>query len=255
MSVLIPDGNDAVRGDIDAVVDLLVRTSRWVHPETFKALPVWCPWVARGQPLFDAAWQGRYTNTKRATGLTSEKFEGNVAAAKALIAALDVATPRPSNWTVCHIWGYDDPNFGPSGSVVHDPRFYSCIGNMVWLPTSLKGFTDSLPEVKSLLRVCAYYLYGFLCDHPNTQAEAQRIGDGWIPAHYPSAWPTNTRADLPPGTSPFTHRIKAEIVKRKTKWESDLSNPALTSYPREQVRTVLQYWKVELPSTELARGP
>ena len=117
--------------------------------------------------------------------------------------------PRPSNWTVCHIWGYDDPNFGPGGSVVHDPRFYSCIGNMVWLPTSLKGFTDSLPEVKSLLRVCAYYLYGFLCDHPNSQSEAQRIRDGWIPAQYPPAWPTETRKALPPGTSPFTDRIRA----------------------------------------------
>lgn len=254
MSVVIPDGNDAVRGDIDAVVDLLVRTARWVHPETFKALPVWCPWVARGQPLFDAAWGARYTNTKKATGLTSEKFEGNVAAAKALIAALDVATPRPSNWTVCHIWGYDDPNFGPTGSVVHDPRFYSCVANMVWLPTSLKGFTDALPEVKALLRVCAYHLYGFLCDHPNTHAEAERIRSGFIPDHYPDAWPASSRKVLPPGTSPFTDRIKAEIAKRKSKWAADISNPALSNYPRDQVRSVLNYWNVTLPSTELAHA-
>ena len=46
---------------------------------------------ARGMPLFDASWSRRYTNTRKATGITSEKFEGNVAAAQALFAALDAA--------------------------------------------------------------------------------------------------------------------------------------------------------------------
>ena len=151
----VPDGNDALRADIPAIVELIERTARWVHPDTFRALPVWAPHTARGRPLYDAAWARRYTNTRKATGLTAEKFEGNVAALNALVAALDVSSPKPRNWTVCHIWGYDDPSFAERSSVVQDPRYFSCVANMIWLPTSLKGFTDTLPEIKAMLRVCA----------------------------------------------------------------------------------------------------
>jgi hypothetical protein len=92
----VPDGNDALRADIPAIVELIERTARWVHPDTFRALPVWAPHTARGRPLYDAAWARRYTNTRKATGLTAEKFEGNVAALNALVAALDVSSPKPS---------------------------------------------------------------------------------------------------------------------------------------------------------------
>jgi hypothetical protein len=104
----IPDGNEALLQDIPAVVELIERTARWVNPETFRRLPVWAPHTARGRPLYDANWARRYTNTRKATGVTAEKFEGNVAALQALVTALDVASPKPKNWTVCHIWGYDD---------------------------------------------------------------------------------------------------------------------------------------------------
>jgi hypothetical protein len=89
----VPDGNEILKSDIPAVAEPIARTARWVHPDTFRALPVWAPHAARGQPLFDAGWSRRYTNTRKATGITSEKFEGNAAAAQALFAALDVQPP------------------------------------------------------------------------------------------------------------------------------------------------------------------
>jgi hypothetical protein len=154
----IPDGNEEIAAEIPKIVDIIARTCRWVHPETFRRLPLWCPWTARGRPLYDRAWQRRYTNTKRATKQTIEKVEGNIAASQTLIAALGVASPKPRNWTVCHIWGYDDLAFASQGSIVQDPRFFSCVANMVWLPTPLKGFTDALPEIKTMLRTCAFHL-------------------------------------------------------------------------------------------------
>jgi hypothetical protein len=245
--VVIPDGNEAIREDIPAVVDLIVRTARWVDPETFRRLPIWCPEIARGQPLFDAGWTRRYTNTKRSNAVTSEKFEGNVAALKALVAALDVVAPKPSNWTVCHIWGYDDPAFAAGSSIVQDPRYYSCVANMVWLPTALKAFTDALPEVKTLLRTCAFQLYGWACEHPSVSAAAAAIRSGALPPYYPSAWPSPAAPGLlPPGVSPFSARIEAEIAKRKTRWRTELSDARLTHYPRDQVREVLSFWKVVL---------
>jgi hypothetical protein len=90
----VSDGNEILKSDIPAVAELIARTARWVHPETFRALPVWAPPAARGQPLFDPGWSRRSMNTRKATGIMSEKFEGNVAAAHALFAALDVSSSR-----------------------------------------------------------------------------------------------------------------------------------------------------------------
>jgi hypothetical protein len=175
---VIPDGNDALRDDIPAIVELIERTAKWVHPNTFKALPVWAPHTARGRPLYDAGWTRRYTNTRRVTGVMEEKFEGNVAALNSLIAALGVASPRPKNWTVCHIWGYDDPSFAKQSIIVQDPCYFSCVANMVWLPTSLKGFTDTLPEIKAMLRVCAFHLYGWACQHSSVEKQADQVEVG-----------------------------------------------------------------------------
>jgi hypothetical protein len=243
----IPDGNEALRDDIPAVVELIERTARWVNPETFRRLPVWAPHTARGRALYDANWSRRYTNTRQATKITAEKFEGNVAALNALVAALGVASPKPKNWTVCHIWGYDDPSFAQQSSVVQDPRYFSCVANMVWLPTPLKGFTDTLPEIKAMLRVCAFHLYGWACEHPSVTKQAEKVRSGWIPKGYPATWPSlEYPGILPPGTAPFSERIEREIAKRKGKIKGDLANAAFLHYPKNDVLSVLKYWGVEL---------
>jgi hypothetical protein len=244
---VIPDGNEALRSDIPAVVELIERTAKWVHPNTFKALPVWAPHTARGRPLYDAGWTRRYTNTRKTTGITAEKFEGNIAALNSLVAALDVASPKPRNWTVCHIWGYDDPSFAKQSSVVQDPRYFSCIANMVWLPTPLKGFTDTLPEIKAMLRVCAFYLYGWVCEHPSVAEQAEQVKSGWIPAGYPERWPSKLRPSiLPPGTAPFTDRVEREIAKRKQRIKASIANSKLLHYPKDEVAKVLEFWNVKL---------
>lgn len=243
----VPDGNEALREDIPAVVELIERTARWVNPETFKRLPVWAPHTARGQPLYDARWSRQSTNTRKTTGETNNKFEGNIAALKALIAALGVASPKPKNWTVCHIWGYDDPAFAQQSNIVQDRRYFSCVANMIWLPAPLKGFTDALPEIKAMLRVCTFHLYGWVCDHPSVAKQAEKILSGWIPEHYPRSWPTANNPDLLPiGLAPFSDRIEREIAKRKRLIKACLENADLTHYPRDEVREVLRFWKIEL---------
>lgn len=242
----IRDGNDEIAAEMPLIVEIIARTSRWVHPETFRRLPVWCPWTARGRPLFDKTWQRRYTNTKRSTQQTVEKVEGNIAAGQALVAALGVRNPRPRNWTVCHIWGYDDPAFASQGSIVRDPRYFSCVANMIWLPTPLKGFTDALPEIKKMLRTCAYYLYGWVCEHESVTAQSQEIREGIIPDGYPKCWPAPGRQILPPGIASFSPAIEAEIRRRKAKFARMLGDMRLTNFPRDAVRDVLAFWKIEL---------
>jgi hypothetical protein len=152
----VPDGLDELKDEMPTIVNVIARTARWVHPDTFRALPVWYPETARKQLMYDAGWERVYKNTNRLTAQVTDKSEPNIKAKKAFVAALGAT--RTDNWTVCHIWGVDDPRFQRNNAVVCDPRFYSCIANMVWLPTPLKGFTDAVPEIKHLLRICSYSL-------------------------------------------------------------------------------------------------
>jgi len=243
----VPDGNEALRDDIPAIVELIERTALWVHPDTFRALPVWAPHTARGMPLYNAAWTNPATNTRRSTGIKSDKFEGNVAAIKALTGALGVSNPKPKHWTVCHIWGYDDPSFSARSGVVQDPKYFSCVANMIWLPTALKGFTDVLPEIKAMLRTCSFYLYGWACEHHSVAADADEIRSGYIPAHYPEAWPSPKRPSIrPANTAPYSEKVMREIAKRKRTIANCLEDAELTHYPREMVRQVLEFWKIDL---------
>jgi hypothetical protein len=218
----VPDGLAELERELPSIIALIARTARWVHPDTFRALPVWYPEVARGAPSYDANWGSVYTNTNRSTKTTTDKSEANIYASKALVAAL--GTKKKDNWTVCHIWSVDDSKFQKTNSIVRDRRFYSCVGNMVWLPTPLKGFTDSVPQIKSMLRICAYHLYDWICEHSDVVEVAAEVRSGKLPDGYPVLWPSKERPILPPG----------------------IDDVSLTHFPREDVRKALEFWKVEL---------
>jgi hypothetical protein len=240
----VPDGLAELERELPIVIDLIAHTARWVHPDTFRALPVWYPEVARGAPSYNAKWGSVYRNTNRSTKVETDKSEANINAGKALVAAL--GTKKRDNWTVCHIWSVDDPKFQRTNSVVRDRRFYSCVGNMVWLPTPLKGFTDSVPKVKSMLRICAYHLYDWACEHPDVVSVATEVRSGGLPDGYPDVWPSQERRVLPPGTAPFSPRVAMAITKRKKELRRMLDDADLTHFPREEVRKALEFWKVEL---------
>lgn len=243
----MPDGLDEIADELPAIMDIIARTARWVHPDTFRAMPVWYPEVYRGAPLYDAGWNRQYTNTKRSTGATSLKFAGNTEAIKTIRAALG-ATRHAANWTVCHIWGVDDPKFQTVNKIVGDPRYYTCCANMVWLPTPLKGFTDAVPGIKTALRLCAFYLYGwrYQSDTAEGGAETAMTAEAGVPPYYPKSWPTADRDTPPSGVAPFSDAVVRAIEKRKAELRNALANPALTHYPRESVRKTLTFWRVEL---------
>ena len=237
----VPDGLAEIERELPLVMSMIARTARWVHPDTFKGLPIWCPDTARGMVRYDAAWSRPLVSAKGVT-----KVEENIRAGAALVEALGVQPPKPRNWTVCHIWGYDDDRFAGRSNVVQDPRYYSCIGNMTWLPTPLKGFTDAVPQIKECLRVCAFHLYGWACEHDDFREAAIKVRSGAIPEGYPSEWPTADRRILPPGTASFSDRVKLSIANRKAKIRRQLNDDSLTHYPCDAVRQVLTFWKVDL---------
>ena len=149
---------------------------------------------------------------------------------------------RP-NWSCCHLWGVDDDKFQKSNAVVADHRFYSCVGNMVLLPTPLKAFTDTMPEIKAMLRLCARHLYRWQCDHETMEATNLAL-DAWNDWQaWPASWPRMGESKLPLGTVRISEAIKADADRRLATIRRDLKQ-AGSFYPRDDVRRALSYWKI-----------
>ena len=245
--VEISDGLEALRAvmSLREVASYIERTARWVSPETFKLLPLWFPEHARRSPFYKGNWSEPQMNKSRATGSSVHKSEGNVNANEALTLALGLRKRLRPNWSCCHIWGVDDARYQLSNVVVMDRRFFSCVGNMVLLPTPLKAFTDTMPEIKAMLRICARNLYGWQCDHDNLLATNTAL-DSWEDwESYPESWPRTPHEKLPLGVVALSPASRASAQKRRAAIRHDLEH-AGPHYPRDDVRKALAYWKIEL---------
>ena len=243
----ISDGLVALRKvmSLREIASLIEHTAQWVAPETFKLLPVWFPEHARRGLFYKRNWSEPQMNRSRATGHSVHKSEGNLNANKALTLALGLKKEHRPNWSCCHIWGVDDASYQLSNVVVMDHCFFSCVGNMVLLPTPLKAFTDTMPEVKAMLRVCARNLYGWRCDHDSLLATNAAL-DAWRDWDaYPESWPKTPHEKMPLGVVALSPTIRESARKRLADIRHDLEH-AGSFYPRDKVRAALAYWKIQL---------
>lgn len=243
----ISDGLEALRSvmSLREIASLIERTARWVSPETFKLLPLWFPEHGRRGLFYKGNWSEPQMNKNRATGHSIHKSEGNVHANKALTLALGLRSKYRPNWSCCHIWGVDDASYQLSNSIVMDRRFFSCVGNMVLLPTPLKAFTDTMPDVKTMLRICARNLYGWPSGQEEFLATSAAL-DEWTDWNsYPETWPRTPHDKLPLGVVPLSAQIRDCATNRLDSIRHDLEN-AGKSYPRDEVKAALAYWKIAL---------
>ncbi len=243
----VSDGLEALRKvmSLREIASLIERTAQWVAPETFRLLPLWFPEYARREPFYKSNWSEPQLNKSRATGQIVHKSEGNVHANEALTLALGLRKKLRPNWSCCHLWGLDDASFQRSNVVVMDRCFFSCVGNMVLLPTPLKAFTDTVPEVKAMLRICARNLYGWQCDHDSLLATNSAL-DNWTDWEaYPESWPQKPHEKKPLGLVELSSKIRASAQKRLATIRHDLEH-AGKFYPRDEVRAALAYWKIAL---------
>jgi hypothetical protein len=243
----ITDGLEALQNvvSIREIGTWIERTARWVSPETFKLLPLWFPEHGRRGLFYKANWSQPQMNKNRATGHSVHKSEGNVHANKALTLALGLRSKHRPNWSCCHIWGVDDASYQLSNSIVMDRRFFSCVGNMVLLPTPLKAFTDTMPDVKAILRICARNLYGW----PRGDCEflaANTTLDRWTDwDSYPKSWPREPNEKSPLGVAELSLRIRECAQTRLAAIRQDLEH-AGAYYPRDEVKAALAYWRIGL---------
>jgi hypothetical protein len=213
------DGLDALRAQLGPVeiMRLIETTARWVDPETFRLLPLWYPEHARHTLFYKVDWSEPLMNKDRQTGQIVHKREGNVHANKALTHALGLRTDSRPNWSCCHIWGVDDASYQESNAIVQDRRFFSCVANMVLLPSPLKAFTDVMPEIKAMLRICASALYGWHCDHESAAGIVRGIKAWSDWSSYPKSWPTGSRPNTPLGVVKLDAGIKQSAERRLKK--------------------------------------
>lgn len=242
------DGLDVLRKQLSLadIMRLIESTAKWVSRDSFSYLPIWFPEEARRDLMYKANWSEPQLNKNKTTGEEVHKRVGNSNANSALTWALGMkATERP-NWTCCHIWSVDDPSFQRPNSIAGDKRFYSCIANMILLPTPLKAFTDAMPEVKTMLRVAAASYYDWAPEHneiPTT--EEDRAQCNW--EAFPKSWPREVNTKEPSGVVPLNDRIRLKADQRLKRVISNIST-AGEFYPREEVREVLNYWSTHVPS-------
>ena len=247
---IIHDGLDALRAEIGLkeIGSLIERTARWVDPATFKLLPIWFPEHARGHHFYKENWSAPQMNINRSSNTSSHKVEGNVYANKALTWALGLRQATRPNWSCCHIWGVNDATYQASNSVVQDRRYYSCVANMVLLPTPLKAFTDTMPDVKAMLRICARNLYGWSCDHEGMASVHTALDDWTDWTAYPASWPRAAGDGRKPmGMVELNPEIERIAEKRLSEIWHDLEH-AGPHYPRDAVRQVLVYWNIPDPA-------
>ncbi len=223
------------------IASLIERTARWVAPETFKLLPLWFPEHGRRGLLYKENWSKPQMNKSRATGHSVHKSEANVHANMALTLALGLRSKLRPNWSCCHIWGVDDASYQLSNAIVMDRRFFSCVGNMVLLPTPLKAFTDTMPEVKTMLRICARNLYSWSGEHDNFLAANIALNNWTDWESYPRSWPQTPHEKRPLGVVELSPTIRASARKRYTAIHHDLEH-AGSYYPRDEVWDALAYW-------------
>lgn len=245
MSQSLPNGLEVLREHLDlkTIMRLIERTARWADIETFRFLPIWAPEYARRVQLYNANWTVPRANTNRRSGARTLKLEGNTEANKALTEALDLRARE--HWSCCHIWGVDDQSYQKHNAIVQNHRYFSCIANMVFLPSPLKAFTDAMPEVKAMLRLCARNYYGWVCDHESAEAARAQI-DAWEDWDvYPASWPHSAGVSAPLGVVAFNDRIRRNAERRLARIRKDIES-AGPHYPRDEVRSALAYWGVTL---------
>lgn len=240
-----PDGLEALRAKLDLpeIMRLIEHTARWVDPVTFRHLPIWYPEFARGTHYYNKDWTAPRMNRDRQNGQSEHKREGNVHANKALTAALGLSSDDRPNWSCCHIWGVDDGKYQVANVVVQDRLYFSCVANMVLLPSPLKAFTDVMPEVKAMLRVCARNLYDWHCDHAEVQAAVALIRAWRDWSAYPTSWPRRIGDSAPLGMVPFNSTIERFIARRKQRIRHDLDH-AGKFFPRAEVQAALKFWNI-----------
>lgn len=239
------DGLDALREqlDISTTMKLIERTAQWVDRDTFEYLPVWFPDEARRDLLYKKNWTEPQYNTTKSTGEKAHKRAGNGAANRALTMALGLRSKDRPNWTCCHIWGIDDPTYQKANSIASDKRYYSCVANMVLLPTPLKAFTDVMQDVKDMLRIASAYYYGWIPENSDipTISEIEAKCDWSV---YPESWPTESKWQAPIGVVKFNDEIKNSADRQKHRIFK-LMESAGSYFPRTEVLNVFQYWNIE----------
>jgi len=136
------------------LIDIIARHSLWVDPRIVEQIPVVYPLTRRKSG----------TKEKRNTMVNGLRVWDNQPARLALRIALDHR--KVKDVCTCHIFQ----------GTVHDPKYFTHLGNLIEVPRDLESLTE-LECVNDVLMYRSYELYGL----KNGEAPSK-------PNYYPTKW-------------------------------------------------------------------
>ena len=111
--------------------------------------------------------------------------------------------------------------------------------HMVLLPTPLKAFTDTIPEVKSMLRLCARNMYSWQCDHVSQEVTNAAL-DAWNDwSSYPKSWPKEPEDTMSLGISEINNDIRGTAIRRWNAIRNGLEHGGPYDLPPETSLTLM----------------
>lgn len=147
--------NSMTDGHLQALIDLVARTSVWVSPEIYKSVQVVYPKTRRKKG----------TGEKRGDIIKGIKLWDNQPAAIALWKALG---SKPSNSSVCHIYE----------ASVWDPKHFTNLANITGFPKGVASLSEWEP-IGDVLKYHSYLDYGYT--GPENRVPKK-------PDYYPKIW-------------------------------------------------------------------
>ena len=164
---------------------LVAAASVWANPKIHDILKangrfgLWYPATRRYR---------KGATERKGQILDGIRLDDNTYANYALKNALPLGARAYLNYSVCHIW--------PESC--YDDRCYTCIANLVLVPSPLMSITDCHPATQNALRYRAWELYSW---YPPQATPPYR------PDQYPSHWRT---------PEPFTTEIADRLNGRRS---------------------------------------
>jgi len=128
------------------LANLVAATGLWASPEIHAALagasdaPAWYPKTQR-------AGAGQ----KRGTFVGEVRLDDNTYANVAIKRALGLSPRNVVGFEVCHVWP----------GTTYDPRYHTCIANLILLPRSLASLSDHDATVQRAIQYRSFELYAW----------------------------------------------------------------------------------------------
>lgn len=163
VNLSIPDANTSLKKFAIGIdfSKLVVETSLWVSKDIFDFITensklrtpgVFYPYAVRKQGAELEGKKPRWKETKNGRLFIDSNHKPQNALSYCLTGKSFQAAFKDKNYACCHIYG---------NKYIHEWKYFTCIGNLIFLPSALQSLTDHDEDVMNCLSQIAYLRFGW----------------------------------------------------------------------------------------------